>query len=300
MILHAIHGKISRRISLAREWIWFWYRSLALTVSHPGPRATSISGTVKVEVPTAGEPAADVVMCVFRRVDRLPETLADLEAQKGVRVRLHLWNNNWSARSEVDRMVAETTLNCSVVHSRKNAGGFGRFFLAQSLAGRDRSPEGPVIFIDDDQRLGTGAILTLIAESRPKTISGIWAFAFENSDDYWGKRCVNPGEEADYVGTGGMVSPLGLYQEPGLFRCPARYWFVEDLWLSYYVSHVAGYRLRGSAADITIVKDEKNQWPHLRYVKTRFLRYLVRNRGWVVGEPTVTDDGAGESRLPPH
>jgi hypothetical protein len=222
-------------------------------------------------------------MCVFRRIERLRETLADLASQKGVAVRLHLWNNNWAARGEVDRIVAEAPVETSVVHSRENTGGFGRFYIARALARSHRDAESPVVFIDDDQGLGDDAILRLTSEFRPGTITGVWAFAFESGADYWARQEVEPGREADYVGTGGMVSPLWLYGEKGLFRCPARYWFVEDLWLSFYASHLLGFRLVSSSADITMVKDGRDQWVGLQYVKTRFLRYLVNARGWGVG-----------------
>ena len=61
-----------------------------------------------------------------------------------------------------------------------------------------------------------------------------------------------------YVGTGGMVADTGVFTDDALFACPPRYWFMEDIWLSYYARAVRGWQLYRSSAEIGMIHDEKN------------------------------------------
>ena len=85
-------------------------------------------------------------MCTWRRLARLERTLELLAAQT-VPVELYVWNNNWREQARVNEAARTAPIPTHVVHSRRNIGGFGRFYLARELA----SAAGQVVFIDDDQ-----------------------------------------------------------------------------------------------------------------------------------------------------
>ncbi len=221
--------------------------------------------------------AAPVVLCVWQRPERLARTI-DLLASQSRSAELHVWNNNRSARAHVDRVVAAAAaLPVRVTHSSRNAGGFGRFYLARALA--DRHPF--VVFVDDDQTFGPGFLDTLLAEAAPRTIVGFWAFHLGSRSDYGTRTPARPGERVRYCGTGGLVADARIFREPGLFRCPRAYWFAEDLWLSYYADHVLGWQLRKSRVEIALDDDGRDQFRHLYPTKNRLLRHLV-GAGWEI------------------
>lgn len=256
---------------------WQYYReTLRLELAPPVPSRLSRSGVVNAAA-FGKVTTVPVVMCVWDRIENLERTVEQLEHQVGCLPHLHLWNNNWEARNSIERVIIDARIPISVIHSHKNVGGFGRFYVARELAST-RSMD-PVIFIDDDQILSNDTLYTLIDEFRSDTVTGVWAFRFLSTTNYWERTQVPAGGAADYVGTGGMIAPLRLFLEPKLFECPRRFWFVEDLWLSYVASTV-GLRLRGSGATIGFDPDEKNQFHRLTFRKTRFFRYLTRTGGW--------------------
>jgi hypothetical protein len=221
--------------------------------------------------------AVPVVMCVWGRLDRLPRTIDLLRAQTAP-VSLHIWNNNRGAAAAVDRVVRTTDgLAVTVTHSSRNIGGFGRFYLARTLA-----PKHPfVLFIDDDLTFGEELVETLVAEARPRSISGWWAFRFTGEGDYASRTAAAPGEHVHYCGTGGMVADTAVFLEPSLFACPRRFWFVEDLWLSYVADHRLGWQLRKSAVRIDMDTDGQDQFVYLWATKSALLRHLVE-QGWSV------------------
>jgi GT2 family glycosyltransferase len=216
-----------------------------------------------------------VIFCTWRRLDRLPRTL-DMLAAQDIPVQALIWNNSPDEET-VDKAVASAPLPVMVYHSPRNIGGFGRFYLAReaAAAGFDR-----VVFIDDDQDFGPETVRVLAAHCPPKTLSGWWAFRLPRSD-FWHQEQTAPGETASYVGTGGMAADTAVFLDPGLFRCPRRFWFVEDLWLCYFASHLAGYQLVKSPASFEMIEDGRNQFIALGWIKQRFMRLLLR-RGWAL------------------
>jgi hypothetical protein len=224
-----------------------------------------------------------VIFCTWRRIDRLSRTLQLLAAQD-VPIQVCIWDNS-SERGRVDSAVAEAGIPVSVYHSPRNIGGFGRFYLARLAAEAGHST---VVFIDDDQDFGPEAISDLLSAHRPRSLSGWWAFRF-TGPGYGDRVRAVPGQSASYVGTCGMVIDTEIFRGGRLFRCPRRFWFVEDLWLCY-VADMAGYALYGSPARFTSAEDEHALYRSLGRTKWKFLRYLMRH-GW---EPIQGDsDGAG-------
>lgn len=232
------------------------------------PRAQS----TRINIPESGH--VPVIFCTFKRLERLPLTLEMLATQE-IAVQALIWDNSGHAEM-VDKAASNARIPVAVHHSRRNIGGFGRFYLAKAAA---ESGHRAVVFIDDDQEFGPEAIRELMASYKPRSISGRWAFRFTGKH-YYPREKAAPGEAAHYLGTCGMVADAAIFTDPRLYRCPRRFWFVEDLWLCFIAQHLNGYELSSSAALLNEVQDGRNQAVTLWWVKDRLRHYTAR-RGWM-------------------
>jgi hypothetical protein len=278
------------RASLGRRLVPLWFnlrRRLALVGWRRADGPRTRAGAVVRQPRT--EEAVPVVVCVWRRPHRLARTIECLAAQSRGPVRLCLWNNNPSLRELVDTTAAGvSTLDVDVVHSSRNVGGFGRFYFARRIA-----HEHPfVIFLDDDQAPGPDVLETLLREWRPRSAVSTWGFRFRGRNRYSDRYPADPGQRVKYCGTRGMICDTSAFLHPAVFECPKRYWFVEDLWLSYVLDETFGWPLYKSAATIDTDADEHDQYRFLGPTKDRFHRYLVR-RGWDPALPDVSGDDVG-------
>ena len=220
-----------------------------------------------------------VVMCTWKRVDRLPRTL-EMLAEQDTPAALYLWNNNRREASRIDDCLRRSPIPAQSVHCERNIGGFGRFYLARDLAPAREA----VVFVDDDQDFGPSMIAHQLASFEVRSLAGWWAFTYHRGATTYAERdrVTTPLGPADYVGAGGMVADTSIFTDPRLFGCPRRYWFVEDVWLSYYARHVRGWKLRKSRAEFTFAPDGHDMDESLWATKARMFRYLKR-RGWRVG-----------------
>ncbi len=221
------------------------------------------------------KPIVPVVMCTWRRPENLPITIQSLKKQKGVSPHLYIWNNNPKIAARIDTIAATADIPVEVIHSDTNVGGFGRFYYARQLADLYKY----IVFIDDDQMLEEGALTVLRREAKPHQISGWWAYNFLTSHSYWLRLPAAKGRPAAYIGTCGMIIDSSIFKDERLFECPKEYWFVEDLWLSYFADHIHNWRLQRSHARFRFLPDTKNQFAGLMRKKGRFLRYL-KTKGW--------------------
>jgi glycosyltransferase involved in cell wall biosynthesis len=232
-----------------------------------------------------------VVMCAWRRPHRLSRTIESLAAQSHGPVRLCVWNNNPSLRDFIDATVgAQAELDVDVLHSSRNAGGFGRFYFARRLA--DEHPF--VVFLDDDQAPTPDLISTLVDEFRPETAWSTWGYRFRGREQYADRYPAQPGQRIKYGGTRGMICDTSAFRHPSVFACPKRYWFVEDLWLSYVLDGVLGWPLYKSAAEIPTDADDHDQYRFLGPTKDRLFRDLVR-RGW---DPIIASEDEAHDEPP--
>jgi hypothetical protein len=233
-------------------------------------------------------PVVPVVMCVWNRLDRVVKVLRTVEQSLDVRAEVYLWNNRFDAGAE---LAAELQANAAciprttVANCAVNIGGFGRFYWARELAVHHPF----VVFIDDDQVLDPFALRTLVDEHRARTLHAVWAFRFKNRSDYWSRQHLAGGAEAKYLGTGGMIADSSIFADDALFRCPGKYWFIEDVWLSYFAAAVYGWRLYRSHAEIGLMLDDLGQTRRLRELKNAFFRHLNKDPRW--GDPSNANNG---------
>jgi hypothetical protein len=205
-------------------------------------------------------------------------------AEQEVPATLYVWNNNRREARQVDSALVRSPIPAESIHCSRNIGGFGRFYVARDLA----HAHDAALFIDDDQVFGPAMVADQLASFDPESLAGWWAFTFRPGARCYAERdrVETPLAPADYVGTGGMVADTAIFTDRRLYDCPRRYWFgVEDLWLSYYTSHVRGWRLRRSLAEFEFEPDGQDIDLTLAPTKVRMFRYLQR-RGWNVGSIT--------------
>jgi hypothetical protein len=89
-----------------------------------------------------------------------------------------------------------------------------------------------------------------------------------------------------------MIADSSIFRDSRLFSCPRRFWFVEDLWLSYVASHLLKWELFRSEAEFVSHNDAHDLFSSLGKVKTRLLRYLVNRCGWSPS-PLASQPAAG-------
>jgi hypothetical protein len=219
-----------------------------------------------------------VIMCVWKRIDRFRRTL-ELLAEQDTPVALYVWNNNFGEAARLDSLLLRSPVPAQSIHSRRNIGCFGRFYLARELA----DTHDVVLFIDDDQEFDRTMATDQLASFEAESLAGWWAFKYLPGARSYAERVRvdTPLAPVDYLGVGGLVADARIFREPALFRCPRRYWFVDDIWLSYYAGHVHRWQLRRSLAEFRFHSDEKDVHETLWPTKVRMFRYLKRS-GWGV------------------
>jgi hypothetical protein len=244
-----------------------------------------LAAPARVRDPGPG-PVLPVVMAVWKRIEFLPTTIAQLERQVAVRPELHLWVNNAEVAERAHELAAAASIPVHVTVSPENIGGIGRFHAARGLA--DSHPY--VVFVDDDQTFADDALRVMLDEIRPGAMCATYGFQIECPHSYWQRRLPAPGDWIQYAGTCGMISATAVFADERLFDVPERFTFVEDLWLSYFAEHELGWSLSRSGARFHQIDDGRNQWLTLGTdLKSEFLHHLVE-RGWQVPAHPVSAD----------
>lgn len=220
------------------------------------------------------EPIA-VIVCLWNRRERIDALLTQLDAQEGRPVRLLLWNNRPADDDHYRERIAAYTphgalAEVSLVSSRVNVGGLGRFFIARRL--RTEGYRGTFVMLDDDQDVSGHFLADLLAASGPHTIAGYWAWTM--SGDYWARVPAAPGDRVSYVGTGGCACDIDIVADLSFFTELPRYFaFLEDIWMCGY-ARKRGWLLRKVDTPVEFVLDETNQHHTLAERKAEFYRYL--------------------------
>ncbi len=217
----------------------------------------------------AAHDAQPVVMCLWRRPERLPASLRALAAQDlPGGVRLVLWNND-AGNDELYRRIIPSELggalrSVELYSSDVNIGGAARMIVGRVLSAAGYV--GPVVMIDDDQDVDPGFVRSLVDRWAPRTFAGTWAWRIHG--DYWDRTAAEDGEAATYVGTGGSVADAALLADDVLAQnLDSPDLMCEDILLSAR-AHELGYRVVGADASFRFVEDEHDQWHALADAKS--------------------------------
>jgi hypothetical protein len=225
---------------------------------------------------TIPEDGVPLVMCLWNRPHRFPSTLRQLSEQTDCPpIRLLLWNNKPAHTDEYLRAIAAAGAHGAIASielhtSRRNIGGIARFIVARRVT-RPAAPQ-PFLMLDDDIDISPVFVRDLLRAWEPRTYAGFWAFVITGT--YWERRETVPGEQVDYVGTGGTVCDSRIAHDLTFFtHIPARFGFIEDLWASAYVAS-RGWRLRKVDTPFTLTSEDSNQYLALWHLKPEFWGYL--------------------------
>lgn len=232
-----------------------------------------------------------VIMCVYRRIDKLADMLSNLNKQTFKKFHLFIWNNDKSNMNKIKEIVdsSKTMFKVSVHHSPSNIGGYGRFVMAKHLIDKHGYPF--VIFVDDDQILGAKVIDNLYMKKSNKTISSWSGRKFIKNKGYWESWSniysmdKNKHDTMDYGGTGTMIIDSEIFRDDSFFYINKKYLFIEDLWLSYYSIKYHNYKiLNANDLDVKVINDGKDQSLNneTKKLKEEFLQVLREKGGWSV------------------
>lgn len=232
-------------------------------------RVQTLAGTVDPQ-------ALPVIMCLWNRPQRIDDILQQLDAQSDGRgVRLLLWNNqpaddaHYLARIAAYRPT-DSLRSVEYVRSAQNVGGIGRLFLARRLL--SAGYRGHFVMLDDDQDVTPDFIRSMLRYAAPREYAGWWAYNY--IDSHWNRTATEPGQIADYAGTGGSICDIEIVRRSSFFtELPRRFAFLEDQWLCAYAKSL-GWKVRKADVDITFVLHETNQFLALATLKDEFREYL--------------------------
>jgi len=230
-----------------------------------------------------------IIMCTYNRIEKLSDTLQNLDKQTYSKFHLFIWNNNKQKHNEVQNIITDSSVkyNISVHHSVENIGGYGRFIMAKYLTEKIGCPY--VIFIDDDQILGNRVIEELYNKKKSKTSFHWSGRKFTKDKGYWDSwsnifsHDKQKYDQMDYGGTGTMIIDSAIFRDDSFFYINKKYLFIEDLWLSYYSKKYHDYKIFNlNNLDVKGINDGKDQSinVNMKKLKDEFLGQLRTYGEW--------------------
>jgi len=188
-----------------------------------------------------------VILTVFKRLDRLPDTLNQLSNQTNPDFDLFILNNNTECKPLVDKIVSDSNQPCRVFHQESNLGPWIRFMLADKLY---QAGYPYVVFLDDDLTIGPTAIDTLTKEAGSNKLVSAVVCNFKRS--FHDMKRVQAGMTGTYAAPGCSIMPTSIFAN-------------QDFWLNWkeedhciddsYLNWFCRYMVKvASFADIKLLK----------------------------------------------
>lgn len=235
----------------------------------------NITPNISYEIqPKIDKQPLGVIMCTWKRFERLNLTLSMLNEQTNKDFVFYIWNNNIELKNKIENLILNyKDINIKVYHSDINIGGLGRFKVATQNVDNHKM----FLFFDDDQEFKSDYIEKFTNLFKSKTLTS-W-YAFKIIKDYHVRTRVKTLTNVDYCGTGGLLADAELFKDNDILNIPIKYQFIEDLWLSYYAKYIHIYQLRGCDIWMQINVDNKDQYTtnrNLRDLKTEFYNFLEK------------------------
>jgi hypothetical protein len=195
-----------------------------------------------------------IIMCTYLRYKNLPKTYEDLNKQTNLDFDFYISDN-----SNGDPHILNTTrkrlqsfkYNIFIKEDFNKNSIFSRFILAKHLA---KNGYEKIIFIDDDQRIPATFVQDCYDQYEDKVLKSF--YAHDIIDDYWKKIRLKPGQSGNYAGGGGLMCSAELFLHEGFFKCPKKYYILDDLWISYFAKQIAGYDIKLLDTDIRFIHDD--------------------------------------------
>jgi glycosyltransferase involved in cell wall biosynthesis len=218
-----------------------------------------------------------ICMCAYKRIDRLPEIFNQLLSQSVQNFDLSIWNNSGKI-IDINKFPYN---RIKVFGTGKNEGSKARFNLIQETDAQT------IIFIDDDLNLQPDFVEHMIIQHNyygRNAILGWWSRKFEDNDYWKAKRRLKNGQEADYIGTGGMILNRKIFDEnKELYDIPDKYNKVEDLYLCH-IARKKEMKLISIDSKCSILDDSKDQWQEIVEYKREAFKSLRKEGFKLINE----------------
>lgn len=232
-----------------------------------------------------------VIVLAWKRIEGIKNIIIQLANQSYKNFDIHISNGNEDrdAIAQLENIVdLQRNLNKSNIflsHDGNQYSCFRRFKIARDYA---RSGYTTVMFLDDDIKIPNTYVETFINEYEPNTYHSAYTWRFNNGGkNYWDRRRVeNNATKINYGGAGVSMTDAKIFLDDGLMSPPEEGYFIDDLWMSYYVDHVLGWKIKnvnipqiriGGSDDFALYKKIENS----KITKTDFLHKLME-MGWSI------------------
>ena len=210
-----------------------------------------------------------VCMCLYQRPNNFPKILERLERQSYKYFSFLVWCNAPEYYDYLCNEADKYSVDTKIYPSNHNKGSKARFWLVNFTVNN------PIIMFDDDQLPQQDFVYYMLKEyiRDPKAVKSWKSRKFEN-DSYWNSKGVEKGEEADYLGTGGMVVGREILMDKRVQNIPEVCSNTEDLYLSYVARVHYQYKLIKIKRKLEKHEDGLNQHKKLKKEKEECFRYL--------------------------
>lgn len=226
-----------------------------------------------------------IVLLTWKRLSRLSQTLKALNNQSYKDFTLYLSNANIDQAHLVDKLVGKYSKGLDIVvrHDGNDSHAFRRFTVAKEVC----NDSDILIFIDDDVTFSNNFIKDCVEQYEPEVYKSAYCWKFLDGDlDYYKnrKRVFKLNDTVHYAGTGAAVIDPKILTHQKFWEIPENGKLIEDLWLSFFVSHVIGNSPKLlQTSDVRFDGYESYSLSHriksMDYNKSDFLKDLV-SRGW--------------------
>lgn len=228
-----------------------------------------------------------VILLSWKRPQGTYQNLKDLDNQTLEGFRVAISNSNPDLNQKIKEYADKfKNLDIQVINESNEYSSFRRFFIAREMA---KDGIDVIFFIDDDIIIPKNYIEKALEQYQPKTYGSCYTWTLDDDgSDYYKKRTrvYDNDSNIKYCGAGISMVDASIFLQDELFNAPQEAYAIDDLWLSYYADHVAGYNLRyidvkgvviGGGDSVALYRQVSKQ----KYTKKDFLLYLV-SIGWKV------------------
>jgi glycosyltransferase involved in cell wall biosynthesis len=192
-----------------------------------------------------------VILLTWKRIKNLVSTLESLSNQTYKDFDVYVSNGNLDRQETLERYckLFKDRLSIQISHDGNEHYSFRRIFVARKLA---LTGTEVILFIDDDVEIPNNYIKNCLSQYEPNTYKSGYAWHFTSNVRYYKQRFRVTNEEhpVHYAGTAVSMIDAKIFLEDGLLEAPPCAYRIEDLWMSYYASHVLGWKL-------SYIKDHK-------------------------------------------
>jgi hypothetical protein len=186
-----------------------------------------------------------LILLAWKRPEGTLANLKDLNDQTMEGFHIVVSNSNPEIHDKLAKYVSQfKDLDINLRLDSNDRLAFRRITIAHELA---KQGFDAIMFLDDDIRIPKNYVELAIEQFEEKTYKSNYTWKFLNGGvDYYKQRTRvyedDPGIR--YCGTAVSIIDARVFLNEAILHPPEGAIAVEDLWLSYFAHHVAGYQLK--------------------------------------------------------